>query len=103
MATAKSTPTADTEALQHRLDYLRLSFVAEHLDDFAKLSAEQHWDHITFLAHLIEGEAQRRQDLLGAVSPGPSSGAAPALDLFELQRGTVVLAGYSTLLYWGIG
>lgn len=62
MATAKSTPTADTEALQRHLDYLRLSFVSEHLDDFAKLAAEQHCDHVTFLARLIEGEAQRRQD-----------------------------------------
>lgn len=62
MATAKSTRAADTEVLEHNLDYLKLSFVAEHLDDFAKIAAEQHWDHVTFLAHLIEGEAQRRQD-----------------------------------------
>ncbi len=62
MATAKPTPTAETEALEHNLDYLKLSFIREHLDDFAKLAAEQQWDHVTFLAQLIEGEAQRRQD-----------------------------------------
>ena len=62
MATAKPTRTAETEALEHNLDYLKLSFTREHLDDFAKLAAEQQWDHVTFLAHLIEGEAQRRQD-----------------------------------------
>ena len=62
MPTAKSTPTAKTKTLEHHLDYLKLSFVREHLDDFAKLAAVQHWDHVTFLAHLIEGEAHRRQD-----------------------------------------
>ena len=62
MATAKPTPSAETETLKRHLDYLKLSFIGEHLDDFAKLAAEQHWDPITFLAKLIEGEAQRRQD-----------------------------------------
>jgi len=62
MATAKSTRCAETETLHRHLDYLKLSFVAEHLDDFAKLAAEQQWDPPTFLARLIEGEAQRRQD-----------------------------------------
>jgi len=62
MATAQPTPSAETEALEHHLDYLKLSFIREHLDDFAKLAAEQHWEPITLLAKLIEGEAQRRQD-----------------------------------------
>lgn len=62
MATTKPNRTAETEALHRNLDYLKLSFVDEYLDDFAKLAAEQHCDHVTFLAQLIEGEAQRRQD-----------------------------------------
>jgi len=62
MATANPKRSAETEALEHNLDYLKLSFVREHLDDFAKLAAEKHWDHVTVLAKLIEGEAQRRQD-----------------------------------------
>ena len=62
MATTKSTRTAESESLQRHLDYLKLSFVAEHLDDFAKLAAVQQWGHTTFLAKLIEGEAQRRLD-----------------------------------------
>ena len=62
MATTKSTRNAETETLRHHLDYLKLSFITENLDDFAKLAAEKHFDHISFLAHLIEGEAQRRQD-----------------------------------------
>jgi DNA replication protein DnaC len=62
MTPTKPTRTVDTETLQRDLDYLKLSFVAEHLEDFAKLATEQHTDHVTFLARLIEGEAQRRQD-----------------------------------------
>ena len=62
MATTKATRTTETEGLQHHLNYLKLFFVAEHLEEFAKLAAEEHWDHVTFMARLIEGEAQRRQD-----------------------------------------
>ena len=62
MATTKATRTAETEGLQRHLNYLKLFFVAEHLEEFAKLAAEEHWDHVTFMARLIEGEAQRRQD-----------------------------------------
>ena len=62
MATSKATRTAETEGLQRHLNYLKLFFIAEHLEEFAKLAAEEHWDHVTFVARLIEGEAQRRQD-----------------------------------------
>ncbi len=62
MVTSKATHTAQTEGLQHHLNYLKLFFVAEHIEEFAKLAAEEHWDHVTFVARLIEGEAQRRQD-----------------------------------------
>jgi len=62
MATTKAARTAETEGLQRHLNYLKLFFVAEHLEEFAKLAAEEHWDHVTFIARLIEGEAQRRQD-----------------------------------------
>ena len=62
MAIDKTTRSAQSEALEHNLNYLKLSFIREHLEDFAKLVAEQHWDPITLLAKLLEGEAQRRQD-----------------------------------------
>lgn len=62
MATSKSTRNTAAEKLQRDLDYLKLSFVAEHLEEFAKLAAQKRWDHVTFLARLLEGEAQRRQD-----------------------------------------
>jgi DNA replication protein DnaC len=43
------------------LDYLKLSFVFEHYLELAKQAAQEHHDHITFLAHLLEGEVLRRQ------------------------------------------
>jgi len=52
----------DLDTLNAHLDYLRLSFIGEHYLDVARDAAEHHLDHLTFLARLIEGEAQRRQD-----------------------------------------
>ena len=43
------------------LQYLKLSFVQENYLELAKRAAEEHWDHLTFLAHLLEGETLRRQ------------------------------------------
>jgi len=63
MPTKPSAPTAhDLGALNANLDYLKLSFIGEHYLDLAREAAEQHCDHITFLARLIEGETHRRQD-----------------------------------------
>jgi DNA replication protein DnaC len=62
MATMKPNRTAEADALQRNLQYLKLSFTAENLEDFAKLAADQHWDPVTFLARLIEGDAARRLD-----------------------------------------
>jgi len=62
MATTKPNRTAEAETLQRNLQYLKLSFTAENLEDFAKLAADQHWDPVTFLAQLIEGDAARRLD-----------------------------------------
>jgi len=55
-----TTPNTD-ETLHAHLDYLKLSFIREHYLELAKLATEQHWDHITFLTRLLEGEALRRQ------------------------------------------
>lgn len=52
----------DLETLNAQLDYLKLSFIHEHYLEMAHDAAEQHCDHITFLARLIEGQTQRRQD-----------------------------------------
>jgi len=48
-------------SLNTHLDYLRLSFVLQHYPECATRAAEQHHDHIAFLAQLIEGEVLRRQ------------------------------------------
>jgi DNA replication protein DnaC len=52
-------PAAST--LSSRLDYLRLSHVAENYDALAKQAAEKHWSHVEYLEHLLEGEYQLRQ------------------------------------------
>jgi DNA replication protein DnaC len=44
-----------------QLDYLKLSFIQEHYLEFARQAGEEHQDHITFLARLLEGETLRRQ------------------------------------------
>ena len=56
------TATHDLDALNTHLDYLKLSFIGEHYAELAREAAEHQWDHITFLARLIEGETARRQD-----------------------------------------
>ena len=57
-----TTDAHDLDAFHAHLDYLKLSFIREHYLELARDAAEQQWDHITFLAHLIEAEAQRRKD-----------------------------------------
>ena len=62
MAAKPTTDAHDLDAFHAHLDYLKLSFIREHYLELARDAAEQQWDHITFLAHLIEAEAQRRKD-----------------------------------------
>jgi DNA replication protein DnaC len=63
MAAKRTAPAShDLEALHTHLDYLKLSFLREHYAEFAREAAEHHLDHVAFLARLLEGEAQRRQD-----------------------------------------
>lgn len=51
-----------SDTLDAQLDYLKLPFIRAQYRDLAQHAAEQHWDHMTFLAQLIEGDTQRRQD-----------------------------------------
>lgn len=62
MSTNKRADTHTDQSLHQHLEYLKLSFIAEHYAEFAQQGAEQHWDHLSFLTRLLEGEAQRRQD-----------------------------------------
>jgi len=65
----KADPTAaphqgDTavDPLHMQLTGLHMGYVLQHYEALATEAAAQHWSHIDYLAHLIEGEAQRRED-----------------------------------------
>lgn len=63
MAAKRTAPIPhDIEALHAHLDCLKLPFLREHYAELAREAAEHHLDHVAFLARLVEGEAQRRQD-----------------------------------------
>jgi len=63
MAAKRTTPPShDLDALHRHLDYLNLPFIREHYTEHAREAAEHHSDHLDFLARLVEGEAQGRQD-----------------------------------------
>ena len=54
--------SACVSTLAEQLAYLKLSFIHEQFDDLARQAAEQQWPPLEYLARLIEGEVQRRQD-----------------------------------------
>jgi DNA replication protein DnaC len=54
------TPTSDD--VEQYLRDLKLAFMAEHYRDLARQAAHQHWAHLDYLGHLVEGEARLRQD-----------------------------------------
>jgi DNA replication protein DnaC len=49
-------------AIEHRLSYLKLSFMAEQYADLAQQAAHKAWSHVDYLAALLEGEAEVRRD-----------------------------------------
>ena len=55
---AQTTP----DELQGQLDYLKLQFMREHLEELARQAAADGWSHAEFLARLVDGEAALRQD-----------------------------------------
>ena len=52
----------DELQLTQQLQALYLSFIAEHYQPLADEAARQQWSAVQYLARLIEGETQRRQD-----------------------------------------
>lgn len=50
-----------TNTLPKDLQYLKLAFVNEHFDALAREAAQAHWGHANYLASLIHGEAQERE------------------------------------------
>jgi DNA replication protein DnaC len=51
----------NTETLAKDLPYLKLAFVQEHFEPLAQAAAEAHWGHASYLASLMHGEAQARE------------------------------------------
>ena len=48
--------------LQEQLSYLKLPYLQEHYAPLANEAAQKQWPPIDYLARLIDGEAQRRQE-----------------------------------------
>ena len=57
---APTTPTP--ESLAEQLDYLKLPFMLEQHATLAKQAAQEHWDHLAYLARLVAGEAALRRE-----------------------------------------
>ena len=51
-----------SDKLCRQLDYLKLPFMQEHMEDLVRQAAAGGWSHVEFLGHLVEGEAALRQD-----------------------------------------
>ena len=58
----KPNPQALTDLLREHLAHLKLSYLLEHAEAAAQQAAAEHWSHVEYLARLVEGEAQRRED-----------------------------------------
>jgi DNA replication protein DnaC len=55
----RKAPSTDT--LPKDLQYLKLAFVNEHFETLAQEAAQAHWGHANYLASLMHGEAQERE------------------------------------------
>jgi DNA replication protein DnaC len=50
------------DPLRTQLGQLHLGYTLQHYEALATEAAAQHWSHVDYLTHLIEGEAHRRED-----------------------------------------
>jgi DNA replication protein DnaC len=55
-------PKTTPDELHQQLDYLKLPFMRENVEQLARQAAQGQWSHVDFLARLVEGEAAQRQD-----------------------------------------
>lgn len=64
MSDSTNTPPTTSLAgdVEHHLSYLKLSFMAQHYAELATQAAQKMWPHVDYLARLLEGEANLRQD-----------------------------------------
>lgn len=70
---------ASETRLTEQLAALKLAAVQEHYAALATEAAQKQWTHVDYLARLIDGEAQRRQQL--AIARRLAANAANALSL----------------------
>jgi len=61
MSRPKHAPTPP-DGLPDQLAHLKLPFIHDHYEDFARQAAAAPWSHVDYLARLVEGEAALRQD-----------------------------------------
>jgi DNA replication protein DnaC len=57
-----STKKTNDSELCEQLQYLKLTSILEHYQPEARAAAEHQLDHVDYLARLVDGEAQQRQD-----------------------------------------
>jgi DNA replication protein DnaC len=62
MTSRKIAPPPTSDAIEQYLRDLNLPFMLDHHRDLAQQAAHQHWAHLDYLGHLVEGEARLRQD-----------------------------------------
>lgn len=53
---------AGPDELRRSLELLKLSFIRDHVEDFARQAGEEQWSHVEFLGRLVEGEAALHQE-----------------------------------------
>ena len=61
MKPATHAKPATTDTLSEQLNYLKLPFIREHYQPLASEAAQAHWGHVDYLANLVQGEAQERE------------------------------------------
>jgi DNA replication protein DnaC len=62
MTEIKNSSKEQPDPLKQKMDYLKLSFMADHYESLAAHSAQKHLSHVDYLSALIDGESALRQD-----------------------------------------
>jgi hypothetical protein len=55
---------SDNDSLTKQLQRLQLPYIRDNYHELAQTSAEQQWGHIEYLQRLVDGEFDRREDLI---------------------------------------
>lgn len=57
-----NTPKEQPVSLDQQLYFLKLSFMTDHYENLATQATQNQWAHVDYLARLVDGEANLRQD-----------------------------------------